>query len=263
MRTAIFVGLPRDSIRRIDNFLRTDSEKIVVPWAVKFIPAKRSTPEVHRSEVVRALDTAAASINPHIIAVSKQDKILKQPVAKAIKPYFRFRWLDNSLLSFLTNIAAFIERINAVLEEESDWDARVKPTDILSPLVLPQECFDANHHDAHMWTLAEQYGDASAIIGAQRAIDAFRERYWQSVGAGGRRWTDSADRIFDHTGPRHGRAPFPRNWKLSLQLDMGFHYDVTTSHGRPFSLNDSNGVSHKIEQGRHINVDPHGFVRAN
>ena len=234
----------------------------MVPWAVKFIPAKRSTPEVHRSEVVRALDTAAASINPHIIAVSKQDKILKQPVAKAIKPYFRFRWLDNSLLSFLTNIAAFIERINAVLEEESDWDARVSLQTFFRHWCCRRNVSDANHHDAHMWTLAEQYGDASAIIGAQRAIDAFRA-IWQSVGAGGRRWTDSADRIFDHTGPRHGRAPFPRNWKLSLQLDMGFHYDVTTSHGHPSPLNDSNGVSHKIEQGRHINVDPHGFVRAN
>lgn len=262
MGTAIFVGLPRDSVRRIESYLGADKVKVVAPWKVKFIPAKRSIPEIHQHDVALTLATAAKSDSPHVIAVSKQDKLLKQPVAKAIRPYFRFRWLDNALLSRLNDVAQFVAGVNSVLEEEADWSAKVKPGDILSPLILPQSCFEADGSNAaRMWELAEQYGDAGAIIGAQRCVDAFRARHWLPAESGGRRWTDSVDRVFDHTGPRHGQAPFPRNWKLSLQMESGFHYDVTTSHGRPFTFADVHGIAHKVQQGQHLNVDPHGHVR--
>src|SRR5207249_6144647 len=99
------------------------------------------------------------------------------------------------------------------------------------------------------------------IIAVGHAVDDFRGRHWLPVPAGGRRWVDSSNRIFDHTGARHGRPPFPRGWKYSYRIPDGFHFDVTVLDDRAFVLCDALGANHTADAGGYLNVDPHGYVR--
>src|SRR5215510_12610225 len=64
-----------------------------------------------------------------------------------------------------------------------------------------------------------------------------------------------------HTGPLHGITPSPRGRKYSFAIPQGFHYDVTTTHGRAFTLWDPLGTECSADDGGHLSVDPHGYVR--
>jgi hypothetical protein len=262
MQFAIVVGMPINEIRRVNHCLGAGAASFRQDWTIEYIPAKRSRPEVHPTLLKAALEKARLYDHSHVIGVSKQDGAEKRAISQSIKSYFRFRWLDTSSLSYISNeTPKYVEDFNRILQEEETWFSTVKPTDVLSPLLLPQACFETDPRHSDIWDLAEQYGDTGNIIGSGRAIQMFRDRHWQPCSVGGRRWTDTYDRIFDHSGPRHALAPFPRDWKYSFRIPSGFHFDVTVAHGRRFSLYDCNGVQHGAVAGGHINIDPHGHVR--
>src|SRR5918992_2493778 len=75
------------------------------------------------------------------------------------------------------------------------------------------------------------------------------------------RWVDGNDCVFDHTGPRHGTAPFPRNWKYSYRMEDGFHYDVCDRNQRAFQIADQSNTVHRIKSSGYINLDAHGHAR--
>jgi hypothetical protein len=78
---------------------------------------------------------------------------------------------------------------------------------------------------------------------------------------GARVWVDSDSKAFDHRGARHGVAPFPRAWKFSYQVVPGFHFDVSSRVSRAFCVHASDGRRHDVLGSRHLNIDPHGWVR--
>jgi len=262
MAAALLVGMIRQHVQRISAALNRGEAAYRDGWTVKQIPARHRQPEISETEVAATLTAAVAYGGAHVIGVSKQDGEVRKRVARAVRPYFRFRWLDNTLLSYLgPNVRDFIEAINQILAEEEMWASHVQPTAVTSPLLLPKSCFETERPFSSLWELAEQFGDPTMIPATERMAQQFEQQYWHGKAGTGSRWTDHAHRIFDHTGARHGIAQPPRGWKYSFAIPEGFHYDVTTVHGRAFSLLDPAGLERSAANGGHLNVDPHGYIQ--
>jgi hypothetical protein len=199
----------------------------------------------------------------HILGLSVQRN--RQDFADRIRPFFRFRWFDHSLLKYLgrPDPAEFVRGLSSNLAEESEWAARVKPKDINSPLLLPECSFVPERKNCELWRHASAYGDSGNISGAEKAIRDFQNTHHRKVNIANfssYKWVDREDRIYDQDGPRHGLAPFPREWKYSYRIESRFHFDVTHVDGRQFVLIDASGMQHRVIAGAHLNVDPHGYV---
>jgi hypothetical protein len=206
---------------------------------------------------------ADKSDSPHILGFSSQQN--RKVFADQIKPYFRFRWFDHTLLKHIgsPDPGPFVGRLAADLAEEVEWTLRVRPSTIESPLLLPECSFDAGKKHGELWRHATSYGDINNIVAAQRAVRAFQTAFRRKVELkyiSHYKWVDERDRIYDEDGPRHGQPPFPRGWKYSYRLISGFHFDVSHIEKKEFSIYDVDGVRHPAAQGAHVNIDPHGFV---
>ncbi|MGD0580263.1 MAG: hypothetical protein ABSC08_15195 [Bryobacteraceae bacterium] len=233
-------------------------------WAVKFVPSPTKLPQVSAAEVDQTLKLASQHQDTHILGFSTQPD--RQRFADRIKAYFRFRWFDHILLKHLgsPDPFPFLNQLAADLAQESTWADRVKPSDLNSPLLLPECAFSAARKHSDLWRHACSYGDSNNIDGAEKAIGAFQSCYRRRVDSGRpkqSKWVDEQDRIFDHDGPRHGAAPFPRDWKYSFRIEIGFHFDVKSLSGKQFFLCDALGERNRIAAGAHLNMDSHGYVR--
>jgi hypothetical protein len=263
MNVAIIAGLVRGQIKRIDSFLREGGAAFRDNWEIVYIPARRDHPEIALQDVKIIMERAAQHERPHIIGVAKRDKQVTQRVEREINQYFRFRWLDTRLLAYLGNdFKGFVVKLNELLAEEELWSEAIRPRDVRSPLLIPRMCFETAHPHRDVWSLCEQYGDITGIGAVRAAIERFRSAHFVQMEQGNpRRWLDRNNRIFDHTGPRHGVAPFPRNWKYSYQFEVGFHFDVKERSDRAFKFRDCFSNSHDVKTNGYLNVDPHGYVR--
>jgi hypothetical protein len=265
VNVAIIAGLVRSQIKRIDSFVREGGAAFLDNWEIIYIAARRNNPEIAIEDVNMIMEQAAQYERPHVIGVAKQDKRVTQRIEREIKQYFRFRWMDTRLLSYLGNdFEGFVVRLNDALAEDEIWSETIRPRDVRSPLLLPGTCFDTARPHREIWALCEQYGDIDSIEPVRAAIERFRSAYFVHAEHGNpRRWLDGANRVFDHTGPRHAAAPFPRNWKYSYRFEAGFHFDVKERNDRAFKFRDCFSQNHDVKANGYLNVDPHGYVRSN
>jgi len=206
---------------------------------------------------------ASQNESVHILGFSAQSN--RDYYANKIRPYFRFRWFDHSLLKYLgrPDPTEFTRGIFSDLVEETEWAIRVKPKDLDSPLLLPECSFAADGRHRELWRHASAR-ESNDILGAEKAIQSFWKTHRKKVTVSspiGYKWVDQRDRIYSPDKLRHAIAPFPREWKYSYRIEAGFHFDVTHSNGRQFELIDANGRLNRANTGGHINIDPHGHVR--
>lgn len=262
MPVAILAGIPNTYVQRFRASLQRGESAYRAGWVVHYVAIGRTTPEIRETEIEKTLETASTQEAPHVIGISKQGGPVHREIAERIRPYFRFLWLDNHLLSHLPHqVPQFISAFNAVLGQEEVWASEVRPGNDASPLLLPACSFEAHPRCRTLWNLAEQYGEVGNIHAAGRALEVFRSEHWRPTPSNARGWVDAERRVFDHRGERHGVAPFPRGWKYSFRIPDGFHFDVTDLDGAEFVLRDVASGRHAIERGGYLNIDPHGHVR--
>ena len=256
--TVVLLGIPEKYFKRAKNELAKCQE--LADWTFEYVPTEASSAQIPAKVLRRLQQAVSDSAAIHIFGLSLQQN--RQELTVEIRKCFRFRWFDHTLLGSLASQdpQPFLSRLILDLNEEALWAERVKPSDLKSPLLLPECCFDAGRH-GDLWRKATAYGDLENVNGAEKAVDAFRSEWLRKNdgGPGYSRWIDKHGRIFDHRAERHADAPFPRDRKYSYRLESGFHYDVSSDRGE-FSLNDVNGSRHRVSRG-HMNVDPHGYVR--
>jgi hypothetical protein len=260
METAILLGIPIPYVARLRAALDSHGG-LPALWSLKFVPAPKKAPEINQGTVRQACRFADEHPSPHVLGFSTQERRSEWTVE--LEPYFRFRWCDK-LVSALGSLATpdpshFLRLLAADLSEEEQWSSRVKPTDMGSPLLLPECSFSVSGGHRYLWRHARSYGDTENIDGAAKAVRDFGRVYLRK--AGHYQWIDDRDLIFGRNGPRHAAAPFPRWWKFSYRLPDGFHYDVEHLEQRKFSLNDAAGTSQISGAKGYINIDPHGYVR--
>lgn len=263
MRVALLLGIPAGYVGTAKSAI-AKSEALFSAWSIKYIPSNRKEPAILEGMVRQAQEIADQHEDPHLLGFSAQQD--RQLFADQLKPYFRFRWFDHLLLKCLgsPDPAPFVQNLASELAEECEWADRVKPSDISSPLLLPECSFEAGRKHRDLWRHASAYGDPQNIRGAEKAISGFRNTHRRKVTYksfnSAYKWVDERDRIYDQDGQRHGIAPFPRGWKFSYKVEPGFHFDVTHVSGRRFTLSDANGKLNIVTAGDNLNVDPHGYV---
>ena len=263
MSTALLFGFPQKYVGKAKSITARESGRFG-GWDIKYLTANGGVTGPTKKDLDRIPTFAEQHQDLHIIGFSQEKN--RSELANQIAPYFRFRWFDYGLIGSLTSPdpSAFVEELADILAEEAEWALRVKPPNIESPLLLPQCAFKCDKRNAELWRHALAYGDIENIIGAEKAVEAFRSSHHRKVivqNSSKYKWVDEVDRIFDDNGARHGQAQYPRNWKYSYRNEMGFHYDVTNANGQRFAIIDFENRSHSVNRGAHANIDPHGYVR--
>lgn len=256
MPVALIAGLPQGMIGRIKSKLK--SARLPVGWEIRFAPgssAKR--PSVGCDALEDIVGHMNASERPHIIGVT-DFREQRAEVARRLVPHFRVRWLASDI--FLAQSQEMVDLTQAAVEEEAEWIARVLPADEKHALVLPA-IFDTSCKDGAMtiWERAATWGDESLIKAAERLVGRFNSVHRKR----GQICHDGRGLAWNHAGQRHGGIPVPRNWKFSLKLPDGFHFDVAYPAPKEYSITDAVGVRHTASKGptHHLNIDAHGHVR--
>lgn len=268
MPTAIIAGLPPDSDHQIRSALLKQQAAFPAIWQVIRIRSKGLIPGIAPSQLEILRQTASQFGGAHLLIFRGRErgreKRDEDMVVAEVAPYFRVRWLDHTLLRLIPrSMGRFFEAINGILDEELTWSETVKPRDTSCCLLLPECAFSADPGVRHLWTAATEPG-IECIMLAARAIERFRRIHWVRNTGGARgpapwNWVDDGGRVFDHRVARHyPRAPFPRSWKFSHQVEAGFHYDVKSRDSRAFHVVASDGSRHDASGTGHINIDPHG-----
>jgi hypothetical protein len=263
MATALLLGIPQGYVGTAKSAIR-DNASLFTAWSIKYVPSSGKFAEILAPAVKQALQLAEQYEDSHILGFSTQKN--RQALVDQIRPYFRFRWFDEDALKCLgsPDPSFFVKTLASDLRQEHDWALRVKPLNLSSPLLLPESSFDCISKHRDLWRHASAYGDPNNIVGAEKAIDEFRNAYHRKVTFetfSKYAWVDDQARLYGRDGPRHGIAPFPRGWKYSYRIEPGFHFDVTQLEGRKFFVLDSSGKRHHAVANAHLNIDPHGHVR--
>ena len=164
METAILIGIPSPYVARLRNALDSQGG-LPGTWSLLFVPAPRKEPGINQGTVRQACRFADKHSSPHILGFSTQQS--RSELAAEIARCFRFRWCDQLVrcLSYLAtpNPAPFLERLATDLAEEEQWAFRIKPTDMGSPLLLPECSFSVGGGHRNLWRHARGYGDQANI----------------------------------------------------------------------------------------------------
>jgi hypothetical protein len=260
MPAVIIAGLPIDADRRVRSTLK-QRNPLPAEWQLIWLRSNGRVPGLTPGQLGSAWDVATTSGGAHFLIFRGRDRGDENFVIKEIAPYFRVRWLDGILLKLIPHrIDDWFRAIRGVLDEEIEWIETVKPQDVSCCLLLPECAFAPSSAVRHVWSAATESG-IERIRLAARAVNRFHDLHWHPTKNGARGWIDTENRFFDHRGPLHGLAPFPRSWKYSYRVADGFHYDVTSKLSRAFHVNSADGNRHGASGAAHINIDPHGYVR--
>lgn len=262
MGTALLLGIPSGYVKTAKNAVAKNAN-MFTDWSIKYVPSPRNEAEISPRLVEQAKESARQHEDAHILGFSAQKD--RRRFEDQIKPYFRFRWFEHSFLRCLgsPDPSPFVQRLASDLAEESEWTTRVKPSDLGSPLLLPECSFESKGNHLDLWRHATSYGDPENIVSAEKAIHKFRNTYHRKVNLATfstYKWVDERDRVYGRDGERHGNPPFPREWKYSYKIEPGFHFDVTHLDGRKFVLYDVHRQAHQVTTDSYLNVDPHGYV---
>jgi hypothetical protein len=266
MAIALMAGLPSRYLQRVRNVVAAAVQ--LVGWEFTYVVSQKG-PDLQIRDRKLLYAEAEKYGSLHVLGFSAQRN--RDEIAATIRPYFRFRWFDHTVLRALDtpDPAHFITVLASALAEELDWAERVKPSSHRDALLLPNVSFICSGANSLMWSKAEAYGSTDSVPAAEKAIEAFGQKYYQRIqfqtyGQAPRlqyKWMDDRRIVFDENGARHGIAPAPRGWKYSYRVEDGFHYDVSKQNRVEFKIRDAEGQTHSVPKNGYINLEMHGYVR--
>lgn len=203
------------------------------------------------SNVLRIADESSHD-GAHIVAV--HNVASQRPLFETdVFARHRLLWIDQEEMFKCYGTAAFTTILEEKIDFEERWRAELRPT-IDKPLMLPHSVFKAKGRPSAIWERAQNvrigFDDMDDI---NSLIQHFRKRYHTKEGY----WVDEEGRRFKR-GYHAPRVPPVRRWKFTVQVPLGFHFDVSREGNQEFSLCDASGV---VRTYRHANVDCHGHVR--
>lgn len=198
----------------------------------------------------------------HVVAFHSK-RTDKDALREKIGYCVRFLWSDEEHAeSFGT--AAFNDRLAEILQVENVWREQVRPRDVRSPLMLPQNRFLVGVGFNEMWPRADRARDAGEIERVRGLVDRFRGEYYkrhQDSKYDGAAYISPDDLAFKfpHPDEYHGtRTPWKHCHKYTFLIPPGFHYDVGHRDERRFNIEGDGGP---VPVAKYINVDPYGSLR--
>lgn len=260
MPHAILAGVPHSLAKRVNAALLGLNAQ---HWRVSLEPGRdQKFASIDEAQVESLVRAATERGGAHVLGVTERRG--QQAVAERIRSHLRFRWFDPAALRAVSSgQATFIEAMQAALAEEDAWREHVMPASKASPLVLPKDVFEAAKEYGAVWDLAESYNkERDFFLQLETKLARFTGTHSKKVKTeAGRYWVDESSRVWKDSGPYHGKAPFPRDWKYSFCLPDGFHFDVSHERGRAFTFRDRQGTTHAVKADSYANVDAHGYKR--
>lgn len=259
MPTFILAGVQRSLGRQVKAALERDPAGVAGWTAVMMLGKANRQNQIGREQVEDLLRMAEERDGAHIFGVSEMKD--RKEIEDLVRPYFRFRWFDPKPVNLVGrgDEAGLLTALGAALAEEDYWLANVKPSSSSSPLALPP-IFGCQRDLEDTWRLAESYNNRGHLEAAAKRITKFTNVHRQRVdGFKNTPWSAGNGWVWEDDGPRHGNPEFPMDWKYSLHLPDGFHFDVTPmTKGKTFFA-DRFGSRHSFK--KHVNVTAHGTVR--
>lgn len=259
MPTFILAGVQRSIAARVGDVLREQAGQFA-GWTSEVFPGRvNNLHDIGSSQVDALLRLAEKHDGAHIFGVSVVKT--RKEVESLVSPHFRFRWLDAAPFGPVNrgDAAAMMNMLVSATVEEDYWLAHVKPKDTASPLALP-DIFSCQRSLLDIWRLAQSYNNLGHLETAARLIARFISAHRRRIdGFKNTPWHADDDWIWDDDGERHGTPAFPEDWKFSLRLPDGFHFDVSPHTKGKLFFADRAGIRHSFKT--HLNVTAHGHVR--
>lgn len=259
MPTFILAGVQRSLGPRVKAALERDPAGVIGWTAVTMFGKANGQSQIGREQVDELLRLAEEHNGAHIFGVSAMKD--RREIADLVRPHFRFRWFDSGPVNLVGrgDEASLLAALADALAEEDYWLANVKPSSSASPLALPA-IFGCQRDLADTWRLAESYNNRGHLETAARRIAKFTNAHRRREdGFKNTPWVSDDGWIWDDDGARHGNPAFPMDWKYSLRLPDGFHFDVSPQAKGKTSFTDKFDRRHSFKT--HVNVTAHGTVR--
>lgn len=259
MPTFILAGVQRSLAPKVKTALERDPAGVAGWTPAILFGSVNGQHQIGREQVDELLQLAEEHNGAHIFGLSAQKT--RNEIEDLIRPHFRFRWFDPSPVGLVArgDEGSLVAALSTALEEEDYWLANVKPNDPASPLALP-EIFGCQKALADTWRLAESYNNRGHLETAAKRIAKFTNAHRRRVdGFNNTPWESDDGWIWDDDGERHGNPAFPMDWKYSLRLPDGFHFDVSPKGKGKAFFTDRFGRRHTFKT--HLNITSHGDVR--
>lgn len=259
MSTFILAGFQRNLAPRIKNALERGAARFPDWTGLSFVGHQNNQHDIGLGQIDQLLALAEEHGGAHIFGVSTMKT--RDQAERRIRPYFRFRWFEARPIALVGagNDAALIDALGQTLTEEEYWFKNVKPKNSASPLALP-DIFTCQRELADIWRLSQSYNNQGHLEAAAKRIVRFTNYHRRRVdGYRNTPWHADDDWIWDDDGERHGNPSFPMDWKYSMKLPDGFHFDVSAKAKGKTHFTDTYGKRHVYKT--HVNVTSHGEVR--
>lgn len=257
MPKVLVVGIPSGVSKRLHDAVRLKKCSLLEGWEYNWIVSNRPPFEINQDQVENTLEKYKGD-GPHVIAFKPKAETTRKWLSEYLSQFLRFKWLKNefAMPELDDRIPALVDHLNFVLQNEQWWDENLKPTEVSSPLLLPQSAFRAKQSVRDLCEFANRV-DREAYPAFERSMETFVHAHTFKKGDKSRAWIDDKNNVFDWHGERHGEIPFLQYWKMSYRVPDKFHYDVTSSKTPKCEITCRTGKTFKAD---HINVDVHGFV---
>lgn len=258
MPKAIVIGIPEGVKKRLADALKQKKVSLLKNWEFTWLISTRRSFEINIDQINKALQQVEGD-GPHVLAFKPPVPAQKEWISEKVAPFFRFKWLKNGygMPDIDGIVPTLADYLNKVLEGEQWWGETLKPSDLASPLLLPQVCFRPKPGFGDLWETAHRV-EREGYPAFEKLLTNFSEAHTYSKSNQNRKWKDNRDYIYDWHGQRHGDNPYPYFWKMSYRVPNRFHYDVEALNLPKCELISADGRKHRDD---HLNVDIHGYIR--
>jgi hypothetical protein len=255
---AIIAGTPQWLFARTRRFQPIAREG----WDFRQVDSRRRSVELETCwpEVVAlANDSLAESVHIFSFFAKRSER---QRYRNILADRHRLVWLEKSLQDEYLS-GGFGMAIDRLIDFEVLWSDRVRPPDIHHPLMLPECAFSVEEPLDSIWLRARDARlGGEPLENVRSLLDSFKKAKLESAASQPNCWKDDQARLFKFPRPTVYHAspqPNSQRWKFAFKFPQGFHFDVSSAKGRPFSVTDCMGTTRAYL--RWTNVDPLGSIR--
>jgi hypothetical protein len=253
----LLVGLPLSTHTRLKA--ESDGWKDAVPPPHSFhsTPFSTNEHEAFSGRELRDLRQRSHDGFTHIVVPANRSwKVVQETlkydcrvhIVRLWEPLRDVQWAD--LKKALYEIAALDEK----------WLAKIAPSDLRHPLLLPPTIFRASRGIEDYWSRCDVYAE-DRIPMAEKLLTVVEREHRKPDNEGGRSWIDVRKLRYKFDPSRHATSSAVkssgRDYRFCYHVVPGFHYDVRDDGGNIFLI-DIGGKSLKV---KHCNITPWGHVR--
>ena len=253
------VGMPLRVHRRLSVELGDFASRLRPEILLRLVPSSsQSLPDIGRPE----LEVVRQNIQEGYTHIAVVPSRAQKEVLREFRFDCRVILLDLPGDFIRLPWDVFENCLRVAFDFELRWCDAIRPSDVRSPLLLPEVSFVPEREVVDFWRHCDCYRDASRLTRANNLLQAVRGAHRRSKAGVGAYWVDAGRRQFIvdpsyHATSREERRGLLR-FRFCYQVPAGFHYDVTHELGERFSIRGRGEFHDRVLR---VNADPWGSIR--